>query len=83
MKYLLPLILFLASCTTPVFVTLNDRDGNPIHTATPSSFFNTPDKPSDWGFWYVIVLAFVLWLVWREFKSVKWPKKKEDKSEVN
>jgi hypothetical protein len=79
MRYLMALALLLSGCTNPEFVVLNDKQGNPIHTTTPSSFFNTPDKPSEWGFWYVVVFAFVLWLVWREFKSVKWPKKKDEK----
>jgi hypothetical protein len=78
MKHLVFLVTLLVSCTNPQFVTLNDSAGNPIHTTTPSAFFNTPDKASEWGFWYVVIVVFVLWMVWREFKSVKWPKKKEE-----
>ena len=75
MKYLLPIILFLASCTTPEYIVLKDDKGNIIHTATPQTFFNTPDKPSEWSFWYFVVCMFVVWLVWKEFKSIRWPKK--------
>lgn len=79
MKYLIPAILFLASCTNPEYVVLKDNKGNIVHTATPQTFFNTPDKPSEWGFWYFVVCAFLIWLVWKEFKSVKWPKSKINK----
>ncbi len=83
LQYLIFAVTLLSSCTTPQFVTLQDKDGNPIHTATPSTFFSSPDKASEWGFWYVVLLAFAVWLVWREFKTVKWPKKKEDKRVIN
>ena len=71
MKYLLPIILFLASCTSPEFVTLKTKTGEHIHTVSENSFFNTPDKASEWAFWYFPVVVFVVWLVWKEFKSIK------------
>jgi len=80
MKYLLPLLAFLASCTNPEFVTLKDKQGNPIHTVSETSFFNTPDKASEWSFWYAGILLVVLWFAWKEFKSVKFPKKSSDSS---
>jgi hypothetical protein len=80
MKYLLPIILFFASCTSPEFVTLKTKTGEHIHTVSESSFFNTPDKASEWSFWYVGILLIVLWFVWKEFKSVKFPKKSSDSS---
>jgi hypothetical protein len=80
MKYLLPIILFLASCTSPEFVTLKTKTGEHIHTVSENSFFNTPDKASEWAFWYVPVVVFVLWIVWKEFKSVKFTKKKSTDS---
>ena len=80
MKYLLPIILFLASCTSPEFVTLKTKTGEHIHTVSESSFFNTPDKASEWSFWYVGILLIVLWFVWKEFKSIKFSKKSSDSS---
>jgi hypothetical protein len=75
MKYLLPLLL-LASCTTPQIVSPLDKDGNPIHSVLKEPFFGSPSQASEWSFWYVIICVITLWLVWKEFKSVKWPKKK-------
>jgi len=80
MKYLLPIILFLASCTSPEFVTLKTKTGEHIHTVSESSFFNTPDKASEWAFWYFPVVVFVIWLTWKEFKSIKFSKKSSDSS---
>ena len=60
MKYLLPSILFLASCTSPEFVTLKTKTGEHIHTVSENSFFNTPDKASEWAFWYFPVVIFVV-----------------------
>jgi hypothetical protein len=76
MKYLLPIILFLASCTSPEFVTLKTKDGEHIHTVSENAFFNTPDKASEWAFWYFPVVVFAIWLVWKEFKTIKFPKNK-------
>jgi hypothetical protein len=76
MKYLIPLFLFLASCTNPEFVVMKDQQGNVIHTTTPQSFFSSPDKASEWSFWYFVIAMATIWMIWREFKSVKWPKKK-------
>lgn len=77
MKYLLPLVLLLASCTTPQIVSPMDKKGNPIHSVLKEPFFGSPSQASEWSFWYVIISSIVLWAVWREFKSVKWPKKSE------
>jgi hypothetical protein len=80
MKYLIPIFLILSSCTSPQFVCMKDKAGNPIHTTTPNPFFSTPNQASEWSFWYIIVLAIVAWTAWREFKSVKWPSKKSSDS---
>jgi len=74
MKYLLPL-LFLASCTSPQIVSPLDKQGNPIHSVLEEPFFGSPNQASEWSFWYVVISAVVLWAAWKEFKSVKWPKK--------
>lgn len=80
MKYLLPIILFLASCTSPEFVTLKTKTGEHIHTVSENAFFNTPDKASEWAFWYFPVVVFAVWLVWKEFKTIKFPKNKSTDS---
>ena len=79
MKYLLP-ILLLASCTSPQIISSLDKKGNPIHSVLKEPFFGSPSQASEWSFWYVIICVITLWLVWREFKSVKWPKKKLESS---
>ena len=79
MKYLLPL-LFLASCTTPEIISPLDKKGNPIHSVLKEPFFGAPTQASEWSFWYVVICILTLWLVWKEFKSVKWPKKKSTDS---
>jgi hypothetical protein len=79
MKYLLAL-LFLASCTTPQIVSPLDKQGNPIHSVLKEPFFGTPSQASEWSFWYVIICAVVFWFAWKEFKSIKWPKKKSESS---
>lgn len=79
MKFLIPL-LFLVSCTTPQIISPLDKKGNPIHSVLKEPFFGTPSQASEWTFWYIVVFAIVLWAVWKEFKSVKWPKKKSDPS---
>jgi hypothetical protein len=75
MKYLIPLILFLASCTTPQIVSPLDKQGNQIHSVLKEPFFGSPNQASEWSFWYVVIVAIVAWAAWKEFKSVKWPKK--------
>ena len=80
MKYLLPIILFLASCTSPEFITLKTKTGEHIHTVSENAFFNTPDKASEWAFWYFPVVVFAVWLVWKEFKTIKFPKNKSTDS---
>ena len=82
MKYLLPLILLLASCTTPQIISPMDKKGNPIHSVLKEPFFGSPTQASERSFWYVIICAVVLWAAWREFKSVKWPKKKLETQET-
>jgi hypothetical protein len=77
MKYLLSLLL-LASCTTPQIISPLDKNGNPIHSVLKEPFFGSPNRASEWGFWYVIICIITFWLVWKEFKSVKWPKKKSE-----
>ena len=77
MKYFLPLLL-LASCTSPQIISPLDKKGNPIHSVLKEPFFGAPSQASEWSFWYVIICAVTLWLVWKEFKSIKWPKKKSD-----
>ena len=78
MKYLIPLILLLASCTSPQIISPLDKKGNAIHSVLKEPFFGSPNQASEWSFWYVIILAIVAWAVWKEFKSVKWPKKSSD-----
>ena len=78
MKYLLPIVLLLASCTTPQIVSPLDKKGNPIHSVLKEPFFGSPSQASEWSFWYVLICVLVLWLVWKEFKSVKWRKKKTE-----
>ena len=80
MKYLLPIVLLLVSCTTPQIVSPLDKKGNPIHSVLKEPFFGSPSQASEWSFWYVLICVLVLWLVWKEFKSVKWPKKKTETS---
>jgi hypothetical protein len=80
MKFLLPL-LFLASCTTPQIISPLDKQGNPIHTVLPQPFFNSPDKTSEWLFWYTPIFLVFAWLIWKEIKKIviKTPPKSEDK----
>jgi hypothetical protein len=79
MKYMLPLILVvLTSCTNPEFVVLKDKTGNPIHTTQKDTFFNSPDKTSEWLFWYTPIFLGAGWLMWREIKSIRFGKKKEE-----
>ena len=82
MKYLFLLIVLLASCTTPQIISPMDKKGNPIHSVLKEPFFGSPTQASEWSFWYVIICAIVLWAAWREFKSVKWPKKKLETQET-
>jgi hypothetical protein len=80
MKYLIPLVLFLASCTTPQIISPLDKQGNPIHSVMKEPFFGSPNQASEWSFWYIVILAIVFWAAWKEFKSFKWPKQpKQDK----
>jgi hypothetical protein len=80
MKYLIPLVLFLASCTTPQIISPLDKQGNPIHSVMKEPFFGSPNQASEWSFWYIVILAIVFWAAWKEFKSLKWPKQpKQDK----
>lgn len=76
MKYLSPLVLLLVACTTPEIISPMDKKGNPIHSVLKEPFFGSPSQASEWSFWYVVITAIVLWAAWKEFKSVKWPKKK-------
>ena len=78
MKYLFPL-LFLASCTNPKIVSPLDKNGDPIHSVLKEPFFGTPSQPSEWSFWYLILVAIVLGYAWKEFKSIKFFKSKNDK----
>ena len=75
MKYLLPLI-FLASCTNPQIVSSLDKQGNPVHSVLKEPFFGAPNQGSEWSFWYVVICLITFYAVWKEFKSVRWPKKK-------
>jgi hypothetical protein len=80
MKYLIPLVLFLASCTTPQIISPLDKQGNPIHSVMKEPFFGSPNQASEWSFWYIVILAIVFWAAWKEFKSLKWLKQpKQDK----
>ena len=81
MKYLIPLFALLTSCTTPQIVSPRNKDGEPIHSVLKEPFFGSPNQASEWSFWYVIICAITFWAVWREFKSIKWPKssQKQDK----
>lgn len=79
MKYLIPMVLFLVSCTTPQIISPLDKQGNQIHSVLKEPFFGSPNQASEWSFWYVVILAVVLWFVWKEFKSIKFVKPKTDK----
>jgi len=78
MKYLFLLIVLFTSCTTPQVISPMDKKGNPIHSVLKEPFFGSPSQASEWSFWYVIITAIVLWAAWKEFKSIKWPKKKPE-----
>jgi hypothetical protein len=78
MKYLIPLFLFFVSCTSPQIVSPVDKDGNQIHSVLKEPFFGAPNQGSEWSFWYFILLMVALWLVWKEFKSVKFSKKQNN-----
>jgi hypothetical protein len=80
MKYLLLAFLFLTSCTEPKIVSPIDKAGNPIHSVLKEPFFGSPNQASEWSFWYVILLTITLWAAWREFKSIRWPKKSTNSS---
>lgn len=79
MKYLILVILFLTSCTSPQIVSPMDKEGNAIHSVLKEPFFGSPNQASEWSFWYVILVAIVLWFAWKEFKSIKFSKQKTDK----
>jgi hypothetical protein len=79
MKYLIPIILFLASCTSPQIISPLDKQGNAIHSVLKEPFFGSPNQASEWSFWYGIIVVIVLWFAWKEFKSIKFPKQKIDK----
>jgi len=81
MKYITLIFLFLASCTTPEFITLKTKNGEHIHTVTKDPFFSSPNQTSEWLFWYTPIFLIALWLIWKEIKSilVKKPSKPEDK----
>jgi hypothetical protein len=83
MKYLIPLIAFLTSCTTPQIVSPLDKSGQPIHSVLKEPFFGAPNQASEWSFWYIVILAIVFWAAWREFKSIKWPKKKSSNTSAS
>lgn len=80
MKYLLLSLFLLASCTEPKIVSPIDKAGNPIHSVLKEPFFGSPNQASEWSFWYVIICAIVFWAAWKEFKSIKWPKKSSNAS---
>jgi hypothetical protein len=80
MKYLIPMVLFLVSCTSPQIISPLDKQGNQIHSVLKEPFFGSPNQASEWSFWYVVILAVVIWFAWKEFKSIKWPKKKSESS---
>lgn len=83
MKYFIPLVLFIASCTSPEFVVLKDKNGQIIHTSQKETFFNSPDKTSEWLFWYTPIFLGAAWLMWKEIKSIKFPKKNKDEVKPN
>lgn len=74
MKYLILPILFLVSCTNPEIVSPMDKDGNPIHSVMKEPFFGSPNQASEWSFWYMVLVAIVMWIAWKEFKSIKFKK---------
>lgn len=78
MKFLIPILLFLASCTTPQIISPKDKNGEIIHSVLKEPFFGSPNRASEWSFWYFVICAITFWVVWREFKSVRWPKKNCD-----
>ena len=79
MKYLIPMVLFLVSCTSPQIISPLDKQGNQIHSVLKEPFFGSPNQASEWSFWYVVILAVVIWFAWKEFKSIKFVKPKTDK----
>ena len=74
MKYILLMILFLSSCTTPQIISPLDKQGNPIHSVMKEPFFGTPNQASEWSFWYLIAVGVMFWVAWKEFKSIKFKK---------
>lgn len=79
MKFIFALF-FLVSCTAPQIVSATDKNGNPIHSVLKEPFFGAPNQASEWSFWYFIFCILMAWIVWKEFKSVRWPKKKIESS---
>jgi len=76
MKILIGILFFLTSCTAPQIVSQVDKKGNPVHSVLKEPFFGSPSQASEWSFWYFVICAITFWVVWREFKAVRWPKKK-------
>jgi hypothetical protein len=77
MKYLTVLaFLLLTSCTSPQMVYMTDKNGQIIHSVQKEPFFNSPDKTSEWLFWYTPIFLFASWFIWREAKSIYYDCKK-------
>lgn len=79
------MVLFLASCTTPELIHTYDKNGNIIHSAHKEPFFNSPDKTSEWLFWYTPIFLLAAWFIWREAKAIYYDCKKikENEEESN
>ena len=86
MKYLIPLVLFLVSCTTPQIISPLDKQGNQIHSVLKEPFFGSPNQASEWSFWYIIICVIVVYAIWREAKAIYYDCKKvknPEEQEIN
>ena len=52
----------------------SEHYGNPIHSVMKEPFFGSPNQASEWSFWYMVLVAIVMWIAWKEFKSIKFKK---------
>jgi|Laugresu1bdmlbsd_1035121.scaffolds.fasta_scaffold177996_2 hypothetical protein len=76
-KVIWGIVLFLlVSCTEPKMVYMEDKNGQIIHSVQKEPFFNSPDKTSEWLFWYTPIFLFASWFIWREAKSIYYDCKK-------
>lgn len=71
MKYLITIISFLLiSCTSPQYIVLTDKNGNIVHSVHEEPFFSSPNKPSEWLFWYTPIALIAVWMIWKEVRKI-------------